>query len=66
MSQDIAAGATLGIGLTMVIITIISAVTVEKFGRRVLMLVGMAGMSVMSVCLVITLHMLVNTYILFF
>lgn len=61
MSQDMAAGATLGIGVTMVIITLVSTATVDRYGRRALMLIGMAGMSIMSICLVITLHVMVSS-----
>lgn len=58
LTQEQATGATLGVGVLNMTMTLVSTLIVDKLGRRVLMLVGLGGMWTCGMCIVITLHLL--------
>ncbi|XP_065164046.1 solute carrier family 2, facilitated glucose transporter member 1-like isoform X2 [Atheta coriaria] len=51
LTEDSASYATMGMGSINVLMTIVSLVLVEKAGRKTLLLVGFAGMTVVTLCL---------------
>lgn len=55
LSEDSAKTATIGIGVIMVVMTLISIPLMDKAGRRTLHLYGLAGMFVFSIILTISL-----------
>lgn len=51
LNEDNASYATMGMGAINVLMTVVSLVLVEKAGRKTLLLVGFAGMTVDTVLL---------------
>jgi len=58
LSPSAASSATLGMTVANVVVTLVSTLIVDRLGRRLLMLSGMLGMWVCSMCIVIALHLL--------
>ena len=55
MSESGAEGATVGVGVVMVLMTLVSIPLIESLGRRSLHLWGLGGMFLLSICITIAL-----------
>ncbi|CAG0898504.1 unnamed protein product [Cyprideis torosa] len=55
MSESVATGATCGVGLVMVVMTLVSVPLIETRGRKSLHLFGLVGMFVLSILITISL-----------
>uniref|UniRef100_A0A915KZM7 Major facilitator superfamily (MFS) profile domain-containing protein n=1 Tax=Romanomermis culicivorax TaxID=13658 RepID=A0A915KZM7_ROMCU len=57
LGPALATYATIGVMVVNVLMTVVSTAIVDKCGRRVLLLISLAGMFVTTICLVVTLYL---------
>lgn len=60
MEHEQSVGATLGMGAVLLVSCLVGTLIIDRVGRRVLMLIGVAGTCISDLLIFLTFHLLVR------